>query len=103
MGRPADREDGFGDGRGRVIPRGRNPETGFGNAKIIHTGFCNLLHQRGGENSFLTRVGGSYEFEFSGLSLSPEVNVDFVDQSSVNPVIVEYSWSCRYESIKTPR
>jgi len=39
MDRPADREDGFGDGQGRVTPRGRNPETGFGNAKIIHTVF----------------------------------------------------------------
>ncbi len=36
-----------------------------------------------GENSFLTRVGGSYEIEFSGWSLSPEVNVDFVDHGAV--------------------
>jgi len=36
-----------------------------------------------GDNSFLTRVGGSYEFEFSGWSLSPEVNVDFVDHGTV--------------------
>jgi len=32
-----------------------------------------------GENSLLTRAGGSFEFEFSGWSLSLEVNVDFVD------------------------
>ncbi len=161
MGRPADREDGYCDGQGRVIPGGRNLETGFGNAKIMHTGFCSLrptgvaaqaqesgteaedrnfielfveiTHDDGenegslgltyerkfdqfgtgfiveftnadrretvlalpffwhpadpwrtvvaigtefndGENSFLTRVGGSYEFEFSGWSLSPEVD-----------------------------
>jgi hypothetical protein len=26
----------------------------------------------------------------------------FVDQTSVNPIIVEYSWNCRYETFKTP-
>ncbi len=36
-----------------------------------------------GDHSLLTRVGGSYEFEFSGWSLSPEVNVDFVDHGTV--------------------
>jgi hypothetical protein len=34
-------------------------------------------------DSFLTRVGASYEIEFSGWSLSPEVNLDFVDDSTV--------------------
>ena len=35
-----------------------------------------------GDHSFLTRVGGSYEIEFSGWSLSPEVNVDFGDYAT---------------------
>ena len=48
MGRPADREDGFGAGQGRIIPGGRNPETGFGNAKGIYAGFYGLRRQRGG-------------------------------------------------------
>ncbi len=45
-----------------------------------------------GENSFLTRVGGSYEFEFSGWSLSPEVNVDFVDQGAVLVIGASLVW-----------
>ena len=45
-----------------------------------------------GENSFLTRVGGSYEFEFSGWSLSPEVNVDFVDQGAVLVIGASFVW-----------
>ena len=45
-----------------------------------------------GENSFLTRVGGSYEFEFSGWSLSPEVNVDFVDQGTVLVIGASFVW-----------
>jgi len=45
-----------------------------------------------GENSFLTRVGGSYEFEFSGWSLSPEVNVDFVDQGTVVVIGASFVW-----------
>ncbi len=45
-----------------------------------------------GENSFLTRVGGSYEFEFSGWSLSPEVNVDFVDRGTVLVIGASFVW-----------
>ena len=45
-----------------------------------------------GENSFLTRVGGSYEFEFSGWSLSPEVNVDFVDEGTVLVFGASFVW-----------
>ena len=45
-----------------------------------------------GESSFLTRVGGSYEFEFSGWSLSPEVNVDFVDQGTVLVIGASFVW-----------
>jgi len=45
-----------------------------------------------GENSFLARVGGSYEIEFSGWSLSPEVNVDFVDQGTVLVIGASFVW-----------
>ncbi len=45
-----------------------------------------------GDNSFLTRVGGSYEFEFSGWSLSPEVNVDFVDHGTVLVFGASFVW-----------
>ena len=45
-----------------------------------------------GENSFLARVGGSYEIEFSGWSLSPEVNVDFVDEGTVLVVGASFVW-----------
>ena len=45
-----------------------------------------------GDNSFLTRVGGSYEIEFSGWSLSPEVNVDFVDDDTVLVYGVSFVW-----------
>lgn len=44
------------------------------------------------ENSFLTRVGGSYEIEFSGWSLSPEVNVDFVDDRVVLVFGASFVW-----------
>jgi len=46
----------------------------------------------GGKNSILTRVGGSYEFECSGWSLSPEVNVDFVDQGAVLVIGASFVW-----------
>ena len=45
-----------------------------------------------GEHRFLTRVGGSYEFEFSGWSLSPEVNVDFVDDRTVLVFGASFVW-----------
>ena len=45
-----------------------------------------------GENSFLARVGGSYEIEFSGWSLSPEVNVDFVDAGTVLVIGASFVW-----------
>ncbi len=46
----------------------------------------------GGETNFLTRVGGSYEIEFSGWSLSPEFNVDFVDRGTVLVFGVSFVW-----------
>ena len=45
-----------------------------------------------GDYSALTRVGASYEIEFSGWSLSPEVNVDFVDRSPVLVFGASFVW-----------
>ena len=45
-----------------------------------------------GDNSFLTRIGGSYEIEFSGWSLSPEVNIDFVDRGTVLVFGASFVW-----------
>lgn len=45
-----------------------------------------------GEYTFLTRVGGSYEIEFSGWSLSPEVNIDFVDDRAVLVFGASFVW-----------
>ncbi len=45
-----------------------------------------------GDHTFLTRVGGSYEFEFSGWSLSPEINIDFVDRSPVLVFGASFGW-----------
>ena len=44
------------------------------------------------EYTILGRVGGSYEFEFSGWSLAPEVNVDFVDEDTVLVVGASFVW-----------
>jgi len=80
MGRPADREDGCGDAKVRLYCH--NPKTEFEHA----TSNCD------GDRSFLTRVGGSYEIEFSGWSLSPEVNVDFVDDDTVLVFGASFVW-----------
>ena len=45
-----------------------------------------------GEYSILGRVGGSYEIEFSGWSLSPEVNVDYVDRGTVLVIGASFVW-----------
>jgi len=45
-----------------------------------------------GDHSILTRVGGSYEIEFSEWSLSPEVNVDFVDHDTVLVFGASFVW-----------
>lgn len=45
-----------------------------------------------GDHEFLVRLGGSYEIEFSGWSLSPEVNLDFVDSDVVVVVGASFGW-----------
>jgi hypothetical protein len=45
-----------------------------------------------GDHEFLVRLGGSYEIEFSDWSLSPEVNLDFVDSDVVIVVGASFGW-----------
>jgi len=45
-----------------------------------------------GDHEFLLRVGGSYEIEFSGWSLSPELNLDFVDSDVVFVIGASFGW-----------
>lgn len=45
-----------------------------------------------GDHEFLVRVGGSYEFEFSGWSLSPEINLDSVDSDVVVVIGASIGW-----------
>ena len=45
-----------------------------------------------GDHEFLLRGSGSYEVEFSGWSLSPEVNLDFVDSDIVVVVGASFGW-----------
>lgn len=46
----------------------------------------------GGDGEFLVRVGGSYDIDFTGWSLSPELNLDFVDGDVVLVVGVSFGW-----------
>lgn len=45
-----------------------------------------------GDSEYLTRVGTSYEFKFSGWSLAPELNVDFVGGEVKTVVGVSVGW-----------
>ena len=45
-----------------------------------------------GESFYLTRVGTAYEFKFTGWSLVPEVNVDFVDGEVKTILGVSVGW-----------
>ena len=44
------------------------------------------------EDTYLTRIGTSYEFKFAGWSLAPEVNVDFVDGDESTVLGVSIGW-----------
>ncbi len=46
----------------------------------------------GSDNEFLVRLGGSYEIEFDGWSLSPELNLDFVDGDVLTVLGVSFGW-----------
>jgi hypothetical protein len=43
-------------------------------------------------NDFLVRLGGSYEIEFENWSLSPELNLDFVDGDVLTVLGVSFGW-----------
>jgi hypothetical protein len=45
-----------------------------------------------GDAEFLVRVGGSYDIDFTGWSLSPELNLDFVDGDVKVVVGVSFGW-----------
>jgi len=45
-----------------------------------------------GESFYLTRVGTAYEFKFTGWSLAPEVNLDFVDGEVKTILGVSVGW-----------
>jgi hypothetical protein len=45
-----------------------------------------------GENIYMTRIGTAYEFKFTGWSLAPEVNVDFVDGEVKTILGVSVGW-----------
>lgn len=45
-----------------------------------------------GDNTYLTRVGTAYEFKFTGWSLAPELNFDFVDGEVKTVVGVSFGW-----------
>jgi hypothetical protein len=45
-----------------------------------------------GDNELLIRVGGTYEIEFDGWSLTPELNLDFVDGDVLTVLGVTFGW-----------
>ena len=44
------------------------------------------------KNDYLTRLGASYEFEFNGWTLAPELNFDFVEGETKTVVGVSFGW-----------
>jgi hypothetical protein len=46
-----------------------------------------------GENTYLTRVGTSYEFEIGEMTLAPEINFDFVDGDTAFVAGVSLGWA----------
>jgi hypothetical protein len=46
-----------------------------------------------GENTYLTRVGTSYEFEMGEMTLAPEINFDFVDGDTAFVAGVSLGWA----------
>jgi len=50
------------------------------------------LENNHGHDEFLVRVGAAYEFHLRGVSISPTVNVDFVDDDE----ILVYGFSLGY-------
>ena len=46
-----------------------------------------------GENTYLTRIGTSYEFEIGEMTLAPEINFDFVDGDTAIVAGVRLGWT----------
>jgi len=46
-----------------------------------------------GENTYLTRIGTSYEFEIGEMTLAPEINFDFVDGDTAIVAGVSLGWA----------
>ena len=46
-----------------------------------------------GENTYLTRLGTSYEFEIGEVTLVPEINFDFVDGDTSFVAGVSLGWA----------
>ena len=46
-----------------------------------------------GENTYLTRVGTSYEFKIGEMTLAPEINFDFVDGDTAFVAGVSLGWA----------
>jgi len=46
-----------------------------------------------GENTYLTRIGTSYEFEVGEMTLAPEINFDFVDGDTAIVAGVSLGWA----------
>jgi hypothetical protein len=53
------------------------------------------LEHGDGDNTYLTRVGTSYEFKFNGWSLAPELNFDFSDGEVKTVAGVSFGWEFR--------
>jgi hypothetical protein len=45
-----------------------------------------------GDSEYMMRLGVSYEFEFNGWSLVPELKFDFVDSEVKTIVSVSFDW-----------
>jgi hypothetical protein len=52
-----------------------------------------LAQAEEGENTYLTRVGTSYEFEIGEMTLAPEINFDFVDGDTAFVAGVSLGWA----------
>jgi hypothetical protein len=53
------------------------------------------VEQAEGGDEYMTRAGASYEFKFTGWSLAPELNFDFVDGETKTVAGVSIGWEFR--------
>lgn len=50
------------------------------------------IERANGNNDYMTRLGASYEFEFGGWTLAPELNFDFVGSETKTVLGVSFGW-----------